>query len=586
MGPAVAHGDGPRFDTLLRDGRRATGVLTGSLANGFQFQSTASGIVSLDKIQSLEQPYAPRSLPDRSWKRLKLINGDVLHARQISTEHPDSTSNPKLTSLDWQGAFEEPVRLPLAALAEVAHPAGTRCVVYQDFEDDSAGWRSTPNSSLAASHEHARSGQNSLRCSADVPMRYELSEPLEQGWLEFSFFLPPELKEPGTCTASLQVTDGQAVHELQVSLIGKADWYEFKGPETGGWQRHVIARRPGWHTLAVAIQPGLVRLALDDFPLAAGQWPAPTLLKLSAVKFAITGSNSAVWIDDFAITQAVPDSPIESVDRKRDQVDLATGDQLFGQLVALRSSFMELQANARNTAVPWPDLSCLHLGVRPIETRAVTGRMLQVELQPWSNTSSELVPDSLSGALVAIGPQSCTLEHPLCGRLTIPWKQIRRLRPAYYGMQWVLEGRPYHVGDEVKLALRTRIPDGTGLTREFNLQDIPKGAAYISLTAVDLEPAGKGTLDHPWLKRLQAGELTTELSVNSRRIAVLNTEVTGRGTARQPQRLRIKVPMKALQPGKNRLEIRLTPSRGAPLEYDDWEMQDWHFEIETPPATK
>ena len=122
------------------------------------------------------------------------------------------------------------------------------------------------------------------------------------------------------------------------------------------------------------------------------------------------------------------------------------------------------------------------------------------------------------------------------------------------------------------------------MNRTIEIESIPDGTAYISLTAVDLEPAGKGTLDHPWLKRLQGGELTSELWVNSTRVSVLNSEVTGRGTASQPQRLRIKVPAATLQPGQNRVEIRLKPSRGEPAEFDDWELRDWGLELETKPG--
>ena len=583
--PAVIYGEGPRFDALLRDGRRSKGVLTGDLENGFQFQTTAAGTVSLGNIQSLELAQAPRSLPDRAWKRLTLINGDVLHAKHIVPDISGQHQRPLSPDIEWITSFVPRVTLPLATLTEVSNPPGTRALLYQDFETDAAGWLNPAGENISPQRGESRSGVQSLRWSSSEPvLRYALPEPLEHGWLEFSFFLEPQSPMPGQCVASILFADGQTRYELPVTLVSDTAWYDMKKfPDIGTWQRQIIARRPGWHTLMVALQPGLIRLSLDDFPLAEGKVPAAGP-RLVGLKLTATDTSWKVWIDDFAITQRVAQSKLEVLDRLRDQVDLDSGDQVFGKLTELGREGMTLQSGTQTTQLKWSELSRVHLGIRPTVARSVIGRMVQIELQPWSNVSHEPVSDSLTGAMIAIDSQSCTLDHPLCGPLTIPWQQIRLLRPTFFGHRWSLEGRPFHLGDEIKSALQTRIPDGTVMNRTIEIESIPDGTAYISLTAVDLEPAGKGTLDHPWLKRLQGGELTSELWVNSTRVSVLNSEVTGRGTASQPQRLRIKVPAATLQPGQNRVEIRLKPSRGEPAEFDDWELRDWGLELETKPG--
>ncbi len=591
IGPAAATADGPRFDALLRDGRRSMGVVTGGSADGFQFQARDTGTISLDKIQSLELPRVPRSLPDRGWKQLKLINGDVLHAKLIPSVVSPANPPSKPTTSQWIAGFEAPVNLPFTSLAQVSHAAGTHGVVYQDFEADSARWSNPARGVIPLNRVQFRSGSHSLKCSSEEPsMKYQLAEPLVKGWLEFSFFLDPDLKAPGSSSAVIQMTEGTMppgvqTRALQISLMGDETWYETQLPEIGIWQRHKIPRRPGWHTVVMEIQPGLLRLTLDNYPLADCEVTMLEWYTLSGLKVTTSGEAAVVWIDDFAVTSSVRASRFDVIDRGRDQVDLASGDQLFGKLIGMSGRSITLQAGAQQTELKWPDLACLHFAASPSVARGVTGRIVQMELQPWNNTTPEPASDTLSGALIAIDQQSCTLDHPLCGQLKIPWNQVWRIRPTYHGRQWSLEGRPFHLGDEVKSALETKTPDGTLLDRTIDIEDIPDGAAYISLTAVDLEPAGAGTLDHPWLKRLQAGEMTTELWLNARRISVLNSEVTGRGTASRPQRLRIKVPVDAIQLGKNRLEIRLKPSRGEPIEYDDWELKDWRFEFETKPAT-
>lgn len=581
--PAVVCGDGPTFDALARDGRQSRGILTGDLSNGFRFQSSAMGTISLDAILSLELSQVTRSLPDREWKRLALINGDVLHAKLKVAQTGDPHRPIQSLPSDWFTNFAGSVKVPLEALAEISHPPGTLTTLYQDFETDAAGWLNREKGEISLDRKYARSGSHSLKAGPAEPLWYDLPVPLEKGWLEFSFFLEGGLKAPEKCVATLQITDGPTHHDLQVTLSGDTAWYDVKFPALGTWQRQIVACRSGWHTVIVAVQSGLFRLSMDDFPLTEGKFPATASPKLTGLKLTSTAGSHAVWIDDFAITQAIPESRLDILDRNRDQIDLVSGDQLFGKVIGLQSRSITLQATHQQTDLKWPEIVRLHLATRPGLPRSVTGRQVQIDLQPWSNLSQDAPHDSLSGALVAINPESCTLDHPLCGQISIPWQHIRRLKPAFFGTRWLLEGQPYHLGDEVKSTWQTRIPDGTQLRRTIDIPQIPEGPVYISLTAVDLEPAGMGTLDHPWLKRLQAGELTSELCVNSRRIRVLNADVTGRGTTNQPQRVRIRVPSESLVIGKNQIEIHLQPSRGEPVEYDDWELRDWQFEIETKP---
>lgn len=584
MWPTPGCGAGPQFDVRLRDGRQTTGTLTDELANGFQIQSPATGATSLNNVLYLELPQVPHPLPDRSWKRLTLINGDVLHATPVSP-FENLTPDPSLTRLRWEAGFETPVQLPVWAISQISHPTGTHCVVYHDFETDAAGWVNQSRGNIPRNQEQARSGTHSLKCTATVPeLHYALPDPLDKGWLEFSFFLPAELSGDSRCVADIQITDKQQQYDLQMNLAAASKWYELNLPELGIWQQHIVARRPGWHTFAMAIEPGLIRLKVDNFPLAEGRLPSDASPRLSAVNVISKQPSANVWIDDFAITRRMETPCIDVLDRQQDQVNLVSGDQLFGKLINLGRGTVSLQMNSQPTEVTWADIAHLRFAASPTTSSpAVAGQIVQLELQPWTDTSREPILDSLTGSLVAISPHGCTLEHPLGGQLQIPWAKVRRLRPFFFGLLWSLEGRPFHLGDQVKSALQPKIPDTTLMTRVIDINTLPVGIAHVALTAVDLEPAGQGTLDHPWLKRVQAGELTSELWVNGRRIRDLNSAVTGRGTARQPQQIRIELAPGTLQRGQNRLEIRLKPSRNEPVVYDNWELQDWRLEFATSP---
>jgi len=584
MWPSPGCGAGPQFDVRLRDGRQTTGTLTGVLARGFQIQSPATGATSLNNVLFLELPQVPRPLPDRSWKRLTLVNGDAIHATPVSPVE-NLTPGSRLTQLRWEAGFDTPVQLSVSAISQISHPPGTHVVVCQDFETDTAGWMNQSRGDIPRNQERARSGTHSLKCSAAVPeLRHDMPDPLDRGWIEFSFFLPAEPSGNGRCQAGIQIIEKQQRYELQVTLAAETGWYELKVPELGIWQRHVVARRPGWHTFAVAIEPGLIRLKVDNYPLAEGRLPSDTGPRLAGLNVISKQPSANVWIDDYAVTRRMETSSIDVLDRQQDQVDLVSGDQLFGKLINLSRGSVSLQVNSQQTEVKWADILHLQFATSPTTSSpSVGGQIVQLDLQPWTDTSREPILDSLTGSLVAISPQGCTLEHALGGQLQIPWTKVRRLRPFFFGLLWSIEGRPFHLGDQVKSALQPKIPDATSMTRMIDIKTLPVGTPFIVLTAVDLEPVGKGTLDYPWLKRVQAGELTSELWVNGRRIRDLNSAVTGRGTARQPQQIRIELAPGVLQRGLNRAEIRLKPSREEPVVYDNWELQDWRLELETSP---
>lgn len=567
------------FNGFTRDDRQITGTLTGETPENLQFVSPGNISRSLDQIRFLDLPIAPRALPDRGWKRIRLRNGDVLHGKVASP--PISADGQPSTFVKWFTGFTTNSDLPLSGVAALSHAVGTRCIVYEDFETETTGWKNPAGTAITANRERARSGSSSLKCSTATPsIQYDLDQPISKGSVEFSFFLNPEEGPQGDCAAVFKWVRGQQPIEIEVSLLGSEPWYEIRLPADGDWQRQNVPRRPGWHVIGISWQSDEMQVSLDGFPLAAGRINGQSATQLTAAAVTSSLKSGAIWIDDFALVESVPDSHVALMQSDSDQLDLVSGDQLFGKLRGLDARQVQFTAGSVDSQVSWNEIRELQLATRPLAPQPVAGYMVRIDLQPWTHSPALKEADFLRGALLSVNQESCIVDHPICGRLTIPWRDIRRLQPAYRGQEWVLEGRVRHVGNEVKSAFATPVPEGTRLKWSFDLATVPSGTAYVALTTSDLEPAAPETIPHQWLKQLRAGHLTSELWLNDRRVAVLNHVVSGRGTADQPRRLRIRIPDNSLIAGKNQLAIRLQPSTGDPIEYDDWQLRELRLEVE------
>lgn len=577
--------DAPRFEVLGRDGRRWQGAIVGAVSQSLKVVSDSGQSAALNDIERLEMPAIPQALPDRGWRRLTLINGDRLTAKLHSDAPSDAsaTRTSQATQFTWTTRLGQSVTLPLSAVWRIEHPPGTRNLVYQDFESDAKGWSNSKGEPTIPQPGQSRSGKSSLRLSADQPrLGYNVSPGLTQGWLEFRFFVEEGDTSRGICEAALRMTGLAGADSIQVQLAGPEAWYGVTAGKKNLPQRQIVPRRTGWHTLSAELQGQLLRLTIDGFPLldepiSPGRTPQLTGIDLTAHQ-----ASPVVWIDDFAVTAAAPESSVPILQMSQDELTLFDRDQLFGNIEGLTTEGVTLEARTDKAVIPWRDIRLMQMAARRTAPRSVKGWIAAIETQPFSSAKPTESADLLQGAVVGLTSEVCVVEHCLLGKLDIPWKSVRKIRPAYFGMSLSIEARPCHFGQEVKSALQMPVPAGVQFSRTFSLQEVPTGTAYLTLVATDLEPAGPGTREHPWLQALRDGELTSELWLNGRRMVVLNAEISGKGLPRQPQRLRIKLPQESLLAGKNVAEVRLMPSRSELGEYDNWEMTDLRLEVEMP----
>lgn len=544
------------FSGWTRGDRPISGRLVGNTPQELQVVSADGTTLSLNRIQRLDLPVKPRRLPNWGWKRARLINGDILHIGFDSSQ-PSTFKMP----------FALPGELKRSAVSSLSQLAGLQCLLFEDF------------SKTGREFDQARSGQRAGPIGpASQGLMYKAPQPLPAGRLQFSFYIDPELQPDGTVSCRLQF-GGMKPFEVALDIVDAATTYRTHFPAGFAVDHQLVRRSSGWHVAQFHWEASKIAVTVDDFLVASAGLNRDQAGSFSSIEFKSTLQSSRVWLDDLALCGPRSDSTSPVLERDIDQIDLANGDQVFGQIQRLNSHELEFGVNSESTAVDWSSIVRVHFAKRRAPVTPVAGWITAIEFQPWSVAPNLDDCDALRGAIQSISEGGCVVEHPLCGRLMINWTEIRQIQPDYWGQEWVLEGGPRHLGDEIKSALMVPTNEGTRLQWSFNLAAESSGVASVTFDAADLEPCGKGTRPHKWLDELRRGRLISELWINEKRIAILNQYITGRASVDQPHRLRIPLPDKCVKKGQNNISIRLVAGGPNLAEYDDWELRNMRLEI-------
>jgi hypothetical protein len=594
------------WQALTRDGSSISGTLQGATARDFKFKRTSGKnlgpSLSLDQLERLELPNRPRVLPGIGVRQFQFTNGDRLHAQILPRQNTDLKARQQ--NLLLSGPVAEKWPLPWNGLAAVSHSPGTRCVAEFDFEEDAAGWSGkSPQHVPQFGLEHSRSGQRSLKSSAEQPdIQYRLPNELTAGWIQFEFFVEAPTSQStetvfrlvfaptknliNSSIVSKVINDAAAAKPLKASsevvevcLAGPTTEFDCRIPVESTGTRQRLTRRPGWHTLKCQLTSETVALMIDGDLLGTCQFSKSSFKALQSVEFTAGDKASPVWIDDFVLLEAASRDHAARLQYAQDEVLLTWGDQLFGLIQDIRLRKVILASGQRETQLSWPEISKIELAEGESERRPVSGLICRIELQPLWTSPDWHQADVLHGALVAYDGRQLTLDHSILGTLTLPVTDIRQLKPSFYGTQWDFAGRGVHLGDEVKSQFRTPIPRGKNWKRSFQLDTVPTAASRLHVTCLNLEPSGMATRPSALLKRLQMGEFLSEIRLNEKRLAVLNEHVSGHGTPEMPQEIVLKLSAGDLRQGENTLDILLQPSRDEVPEYDDWELLGLSLEI-------
>jgi hypothetical protein len=566
---------------LTKSGSQVTGQLTGRTPQTLAFTSSGPGQVrAVQDLRQIVFPAAPRRIatggPPR---RLIFWSGESLSGeifslcdRQLVFSLPDGHRG----LIDSRG------------IEALWNPPGERNLVYEDFEQSPILWKSAaPMAVFDAAHGRA-GGMSLLPTATRRTWEYALPTPLAAGRVELSLFDCGGVVPSEPWLLEFVFDAAETAPRIRIGLDAERKSYEVETSPQCPLSVQLLARHAGWRQFTLLTDESRVVLLIDNQVLASG--PAATG-KLSVIRLLRPAAPVArdegtamfqAWIDDIMIQIPSSHRRPRREQRTQDSVVLQNGDELFGKLRGMDAKTISLQGSFGDWQAPWStaDGVCFQRGSPA--ARPISGWIARLEFQSAPGTPVGEV-DWLIGAIQAANEKALILDHPWLGMVTLDPAGIRRLEPWFLGSRWEIDAATSHLGDELREEFRDPVPIGPRLEREFTLDALPAGTAWMSLLTDNLEPAGPWTPAwSEFLGELRGGHLLTELYLNEQRIGDLNRHLDSRATASRPVRLRIPIPANVLKAGRNRVRLEQRPARDDPRDFDDCEISNWALEIESP----
>jgi len=299
-------------------------------------------------------------------------------------------------------------------------------------------------------------------------------------------------------------------------------------PRDGGTE---VARRPGWHRLAVEFGPASLVVTIDDAVLwySRDKGPGGPLLEVRLTCAADKGAvRGAVAFDEFTLTRAVEVLPRPADTSEQDEAWLTAGDQLFGRLTRLDRRGLELEGRFGKRAYSWAEAR----GAFPKRAAARPATTDGAHVRLWLRPAAGSEPDELEGVLRALDERRLTLRHPALGDLEIERARLLRLRPLVHGRRIELDNGARQLGDKGRLA--------PGVEYTLRLDARPE-AARLALTLLPID--GRA-----------------ELVVNGRVVEDLARYAGPKARTAVP--VRVPLPRDSLKAGENVIEVRLREEGG------------------------
>jgi hypothetical protein len=551
---------------------------SGQIIDAFRFdlRSLSKAIVS-DEVQLVPRPRVSRSF--RPLRRVTLWDGDRFDAELTAWEVD-------LATFRLQNG--QSVRVAATAVAAIENPPAEIDLLDESFEigasiESSAELRALVDDKISAD------GARSLKFATGSPAyQCRFPEPLAMGRLEFAFRTgignsfadcggwDLEWGSDDTPQAAVRIRIG---FDRRMSVIGG-----FKETDTS---RQSLAVSDGWHSFIAVVDQDRTRLIVDDAILAS--FPAPQV-PLRSILFCpgTDRSANALWIDALQARRFMPASNkvpvLDKASIDGDRIVLATGDELFGRLKNIERSQVSIDTFGATQSLAWTQLSGLswRQPKQPVQqsVRPERGIVSQIELQPYVDRPDQST-QQLHVTILKSESKSMIVQHSLLGELTIRWSDVRHVRSTFFGESILLDARRFHLGNAIRDDFHRDLPDGTDLTTAYQLHEVPRGRAFLSLDVAELEAAGPtAPPGSPFLSELRAGKLVTEVSVNEQPIGTLNSKIRFRTSCQNPDRIRLEVPGGVLKSGKNVLRLRQKPLKESGREYDDCEVGNFRLEFD------
>jgi hypothetical protein len=189
-----------------------------------------------------------------------------------------------------------------------------------------------------------------------------------------------------------------------------------------------VARTAGWHRVTVQFRAGSLRVLLDDAALWHNleRGPGGALQQVRLVCQGRGQHKGAVALTEFSVARAVDEAVRPLQDPDQDEVWLATGDQLFGDIVAADERTVTLEGRLGRRSLSWTDVHGCFL--RPTRNRSAAMEGTVVRL--WLRNGVTAEPDLIEGVVVGLDERRWRLRHALLGEVSFERERVRQLWPT------------------------------------------------------------------------------------------------------------------------------------------------------------
>jgi hypothetical protein len=516
-------------EATLSDGRRLKGTL-GFADDRLTFTPSDKPAVPLSAIENVRfSPVAVAPFLGGAVHQIRLRDGQRLTGELLGLD---------AEKLNFRSAWGGRRTVPRSAMQAVTNLPGELILVDEDFENGLKNWKLT--GAPAVSEKQQTSGKVALlldRAGQSAVLTSPSS--LERGRIGVNFHVPE------TIAGARWIVEADFGGERPVRVI-VADTSEAYTVETavprdeGG----AVTRRAGWHHLALEFSPSSLLVTVDDsvvwYNRAKGPGKALAEIRFVCVAAGAGPVSGAVAFDDLVLASRGESPPRPADASPRDEVWLASGDQLFGTVTRLDRRGIELTVKSGKRSYSWAEARGAFLQHPPATLQTTRGEHVCLHLRPTAGTE----PDELEGVLRAWDDRRLTLHHPALGDLDIERTRLQLLKPLFFGRRVELENGVRRLGEKGQLISGQAVrAEGPTADYTFRLETLPNDARLVLLAA----PQGQGSL----LVRL-----------NGHSIEALS-KFTPRDTT-EPMRLVVSLPHDRLKKGENTLEVIVSEKkRGA-----------------------
>jgi hypothetical protein len=527
-------------EATLPGGGRLTGTLRLDAKGNCQFVAAKNaGTFRLDQLLDIHLPPVPR--PPLRWGtrfQVALAGDQQLTGELLGLDAKE---------LRVRTAWADRLALPRAAVPALKQPQGYLTFWHDDFTNGLKAWKAI-GAPTVNDRRPAPAKPCLLLTAPGQRVEYALTTPLESGRAAVSFY---DAEAFGAIWLFEAEFAGAAGPRFLRVVVGGAAAYQAEGPGLIG-QSTEVARNAGWHRLQVECTAASLVATVDDAVLWRGGAPGGPLKKVRLVCNAHPVKavpRGEVALADFSLAQSVRPLRHTRADPDQDELWLASGDQLLGDVVRADHRGVELQACFGKRTYLWGDVRGVWLREIVAAPRTTDGEHVRV----WLRTGCGAEVDQLDGVLHGLDAERLTLRHALLGDLVIERARVERLRGLFRGRRIEVANGSHHLGPRNRLVPSLRPPrsEGLSLKRTFCLDAVPDTAALV-VRVQHLKGREEGVGG-----ALQQGGLCTAVWVNGRQVGFLNDYVQRSTPAHQTVRLPLR--REALRSGDNVLEVRQIP---------------------------